>query len=120
MREHGDEGIKSGNKREIVFGSKVNPVGFSETDVNLLGENPDRKVGEVYKDRSLLMLGGGKDSIVAAEILKEKKKDFTAFVVNDYPIQKEIIKLLDAGSIIVKREIDPKLLEFNNLNLKTI
>lgn len=65
------------------------------------------------RDRSLLMLGGGKDSIVAAELLKERKKDFTTFVVNDYTIQKEIIKLLGVDSIIVQREIDPKLLELN-------
>ncbi len=65
------------------------------------------------KDRSLLMLGGGKDSIVSAELLKEKGKDFTAFVVNDHPLQKEIIKLLGVNSIIIKREIDPKLLILN-------
>ena len=48
MRKRGDEGRKSGNKREIVFGEKGNSVGFSEADVNLIAENPDRKVGEVY------------------------------------------------------------------------
>lgn len=76
--------------------------------------NPPRGSSTVNfsrKDRSLLMLGGGKDSIVAAELLKAKKKKFTAFVVNDYPLQKEIIKLLAVDSIIVKREIDPKLLK---------
>lgn len=65
------------------------------------------------KDRMLLMLGGGKDSIVSAELLKENKKDFTAFVINDYPLQQEIVKLIGVDSIIVKREIDPKLLKIN-------
>jgi len=65
------------------------------------------------KDRSLLMLGGGKDSIVSAELLKENKKEFTAFVVNDYSLQQEIIKLIGVGAITIKREIDQKLLELN-------
>lgn len=65
------------------------------------------------KDRSLLMLGGGKDSIVSAELLKEHKKDYTGFVVNDHPLQKEIINLSGVDSITVQREIDPKLLELN-------
>ena len=66
---------------------------------------------KTFKDRSFLMLGGGKDSIVAAELLKRDKKTFTAFVINDYSIQKELIKLLGVDSIIVQRKIDPKLLE---------
>lgn len=67
------------------------------------------------RDRSLLMVGGGKDSIVSAEFLKANKKDFTAFVVNDYPIQKKIIKLLGVNSITVKRKIDKKLLKLKKL-----
>ena len=66
------------------------------------------------KDRSLLLFGGGKDSIVAAELLKGKKKDFTSFVVNDYSLQKEVIKVLGRDAIIVTREIDPKLLQLKN------
>jgi 7-cyano-7-deazaguanine synthase in queuosine biosynthesis len=60
-------------------------------------------------DRLLLMIGGGKDSIVSAEWLKENNKKFTAFVINDYPLQKEVIKILGVDSVVVKREIDQKL-----------
>ncbi len=64
-------------------------------------------------DRALVGIGGGKDSIVAAEMLKFLGKPFSGFVVNSHPIQDKVAKLLGADLIIVKREIDPKLLELN-------
>ncbi len=65
------------------------------------------------EDRSLLPIGGGKDSIVAAELLKTHKKPFTAFTVNSSTVQEETIKLLKTDDIIIKRILDPKLLELN-------
>lgn len=65
------------------------------------------------EERSLVGIGGGKDSIVTAELLKSHKKQFSGFVVNSRPIQEEITKLLGVDLIKVNREIDPKLLELN-------
>ncbi len=65
------------------------------------------------KDRSLLGIGGGKDSIVAGELLKKLEKNFNAFVVNSNPIMEQAIQLLGVDSVIVKREFDPLLFDFN-------
>lgn len=65
------------------------------------------------KHRSLLLFGGGKDSLVSAELLKSMKKDFTFFALatnNQIANQK---KIMPKGSIIVERRIDPQLFELN-------
>ncbi|MEK7575257.1 MAG: endonuclease domain-containing protein [Patescibacteria group bacterium] len=63
--------------------------------------------------RSLVLWGGGKDSIVTAELFKKEKKDFDLFSLNDYSIQRETAKIAGKDLLIFKREIDPLLLELN-------
>jgi len=96
---------------EFFYRNNINFKGLIEFPYTN-GTNAEPVVFE-RQNRSLLMLGGGKDSIVAGELLKEKKKEFSAFVVNDYSLQKEVVQLLNVGEIIVKRTVDPKLFDFN-------
>ncbi|HAL50149.1 MAG: hypothetical protein UU40_C0001G0022 [Candidatus Uhrbacteria bacterium GW2011_GWD2_41_121] len=66
------------------------------------------------QDRCLLGIGGGKDSIVAAELLKENKHDFSSFLVETQrqdPICEKVIKTIGKPSIKIKRVLDPKLFE---------
>ncbi len=63
--------------------------------------------------RSLLLFGGGKDSIVSAELLKTAKKRWTFFVLNEYPVQKKLIQKMKAKAIVFERTIDPQLLKLN-------
>ena len=65
------------------------------------------------QDRALLGIGGGKDSIVSGELLKQYAKPFTSFVINQHPIRDEIIAVLGGGAITVSRKIDPQLFELN-------
>lgn len=65
------------------------------------------------KDRSLLGLGGGKDSIVAAELLRGQSKDFGLFTVGTSQIQDEVAKAIGKNPIFIKRELDPKLFDLN-------
>lgn len=65
------------------------------------------------RDRSLVGIGGGKDSIVAGELLKKHGKEFTAFVNNDHPIRDEVVAMMQIGKISVKHVLDPLLLELN-------
>jgi len=65
------------------------------------------------KDRSLVGIGGGKDSIVTAELLKKHNKPFTSFVVNTHPIREEVIELISCSSLTVKRIFDPQLFELS-------
>ncbi|MCX6798050.1 MAG: UDP-N-acetylmuramoyl-L-alanine--D-glutamate ligase [Candidatus Falkowbacteria bacterium] len=69
------------------------------------------------KDRCLCGTGGGKDSCVAAERLKELGHEFTLISLNDSNIQKETAKIIGAPRLIIKRTIDPKLLELNKLGV---
>jgi len=62
------------------------------------------------KNKTLVPLGGGKDSIVSLELLKNS----TAFVLNPNKAQKQILKIAkQKNPIIVERTIDPKLLQLN-------
>lgn len=68
------------------------------------------------KDRSLLMLGGGKDSIIAAEVLNRHKKSLTPLIINSHFVHKAIVNLIGIDPVIIKREVDPKLLEIKMNN----
>ena len=66
------------------------------------------------KNRFLVPVGGGKDSIVTLEILKKTKKELSSFSLNPTDAALKIIKIAGCkNQIIARREIDPKLLELN-------
>lgn len=69
---------------------------------------------KLKKDKFLIAMGEGKDSIVTLELLKKKKLDLNCFVVNPNKIHFKILKKASiTNPIIVERKIDPKLLELN-------
>lgn len=59
------------------------------------------------------MLGGGKDSIVAGELLKKRKKRFALYTLNPVPLHKKVGKLLGGEIISLQRTLDPKLMRLN-------
>lgn len=62
----------------------------------------------------LLPIGGGKDAIVAYEILKNAKQRIQPFVLNPKRAQKIILEITgERDPIIVERTIDPTLLALN-------
>ncbi len=68
----------------------------------------------LLKKRFLVPLGGGKDSIVTLEFLKEAKKEIRYFSLNPNIAVERIMKIAGGPKpIIVRRQIDPKLLELN-------
>ncbi|MDP2649698.1 MAG: hypothetical protein Q8P10_02540 [bacterium] len=74
----------------------------------------DNGAKSVQANRSLLLFGGGKDSIISAEFLKEQKKDFELFVFgNGSKIQEDVARKIGKEPIVIKREIDFKLFELN-------
>lgn len=76
-------------------------------------KNAQNPVSFPRKDRALLGLGGGKDSIVAAEILKAQSKDFDLFTVGTSKIQDEVASAIGGKPIVIKRELDSKLFDLN-------
>lgn len=69
------------------------------------------------KDRSLVGIGGGKDSIVTAELLKKAGKDFATVIVETqkpHQISTAVAQLIGKDNLVIKRQVDPKLFELNN------
>ena len=63
------------------------------------------------KNRVLVPIGGGKDSVVTLELLKKDKNNIICFTGEK---QRKIIEISGCkNSIIIEREIDKKLLELN-------
>jgi len=66
------------------------------------------------KNRYLVPVGGGKDSIVTLELLKRKNKEINGFLVNPTKAAKEVLKVAKIKNpIVIERKIDPTLLKLN-------
>lgn len=65
------------------------------------------------QDKSLLQLGGGKDSIVSAEVLKKAHKDFTLVSLDARDIHRKVAEIIGAPLMEITREIDSKLYALN-------
>ncbi len=66
------------------------------------------------KQRALVGIGGGKDSIVVAELMKTAGEKFSSFVVETEkgsPIIDGVIKTLGGDKLIIKRKLDPKIFQ---------
>lgn len=69
---------------------------------------------EKLKNRVLVPVGGGKDSIVTLGKLKQRKKEINGFVVNPTKAVKDVLKVAGIKKpIVVERKIDPVLLKLN-------
>ncbi len=96
---------------EFYYKNKIDFRGLVSFPVS-----PDVVSGPVRiapQNRSLVGIGGGKDSIVAAELLKQEQKALTGFMLNPHPAQNNIVKLLGIEALSMQREIDPQLFDLN-------
>lgn len=68
------------------------------------------------KNRSLVGIGGGKDSILTAELLKKNNKDFSTLIIDtqhEHTIIHEIAKRIGKDTIVINRVVDPKIFDLN-------
>ncbi|AKM84222.1 TPA: UDP-N-acetylmuramoyl-L-alanine--D-glutamate ligase [Candidatus Campbellbacteria bacterium] len=71
------------------------------------------------RESVLLPIGGGKDSIVSAEILREKGFDFTWFAIEPNKATKQVIKTSKNNKkIFLGRDVQKNFKEITNLNKK--
>lgn len=72
-----------------------------------------RQLNDAKRNGFLVGIGGGKDSIVSVEILKEQKKEITGFILDSQntppQIQIDVAKTMEIDYLIVKRQLDPQL-----------
>lgn len=69
-------------------------------------------------NRSLIGVGGGKDSLVAYELLKQINHEMTGLVINtqrEHALIDNVIQVMNIGALKVKRIIDPLLFDQNKL-----
>lgn len=92
-------------------------VKFPYIDTSVISVNPPAGGGNLENrspDNSgmtLLPVGGGKDSIVSAELLKKENRDFTCFTLNGGVLQNEVIHAIGAKNINVVRKLDSQLFD---------
>lgn len=72
------------------------------------------QVGNLNKNRILVPIGGGKDSIVTLEVLKKMKKELVLFSLNPTETSKKVIGISgEKKTIFAERKFDKKLFELN-------
>lgn len=98
---------------EFCFKNKISPNDIIKFPYDENLKPSSFKVN--LKDRVILPIGGGKDSILSANILKHLKKDVTACVMNTHPLIEECIRILELPSIHIKRALSPNIFELNKL-----
>ena len=95
-----------------------NKINFKKQNFLKICLRPDLKHFQAFKgkfrNRYLVPVGGGKDSIVTLEVLKKQRKKIGCFIVNPTKSAKNVLKVAKIKkTIIVERKIDPALLKLN-------
>lgn len=95
---------------EFFYQNKIDPLVLVEfpygKDVKMNSFHLERK------EKILVGIGGGKDSIVAGELLKENGKDITALLIETQkgsPISKKIVEVMGVPSLKIERYLDEKI-----------
>src|SRR3989344_1362524 len=97
---------------EFIFKNNLDPNRIAKFPFD--AKIKDEKNELLSINRSLVAIGGGKDSIVSIELLQQAKHDITGFVVetqHSSSIKNETIKKAGIPSLKIKRTIDPRLFE---------
>ena len=75
---------------------------------------PAQAVSWPRREKALVGIGGGKDSIVVAELMKQAGQRFSSFVMETEkgsPIINKVIKVLGGDKLIIKRQLDQKIFD---------
>ncbi len=66
-----------------------------------------------FKDRALILFGGGKDSLVTYDIIKKSGEETMFFDFGRFNLHDAMADKLNTSRIVVERTIDPLLIELN-------
>jgi hypothetical protein len=97
-----------------------NSIDFTPDRFVTIVPNPDGRVYTPFADplpsRSLLTIGGGRDSALAAALLGEAGQAFTCMMLNPSSAAEKIARsVTPSDPVIIRRAICPKLLELNRI-----
>lgn len=96
---------------EFFYENKIDFRGLIQFPYSL--EKEIKLISVNRQDRCLLPIGGGKDSIVSVELLKQHKIDCDLLVVGESQIQTDVCLQINKKQIVIRRELDPKLFGLN-------
>jgi hypothetical protein len=96
----------------------VNRIDFRAPDFVRITVDPAAEQSEIFdgalSDRSLVMASGGKDSALTLQLMQQAGASFNCLMLNPLPAASALVAAASCLSpIIVKRTIDPRLLELN-------
>jgi hypothetical protein len=99
----------------MVQFSYENKLKFLKPDIETKNKKPADfpVIKQKFKDRYLVPMGGGKDSVVTLELLRAGGKDTATFELNPADNLRPLMAIAGGRNIIVERIIDKKLIELN-------
>lgn len=96
---------------EFFYRNTINPKNIIHFPSSHVDESP--VISFPRKPRSLVLLGGGKDSIVSAQLFKEYEKPFAFCTVNGTKIQTSLARIFTIPVINVEHRLDEQVLRLN-------
>lgn len=99
---------------EFFYRNQLNSKNLIKFPFAKKSEMPKEITEFPRKERALLGIGGGKDSIVAAEILKENKINFDSLLIEtqkESSIASAVVEEIGAGKLVIKRQLDEKIFQ---------
>ncbi len=97
---------------EFFYRNNIDPTGLIEFPFD--SELEVRSVEFKRKKRILMGIGGGKDSIVVGELLKEQGEDITALLVETQrssPISEKVVQEMEVPQLKIERFLDEKIFQ---------
>jgi len=95
---------------EFFYQNEISPHG----KINFPSSDRETTSVSIKKlEGSLVAFGGGKDSIVTAEILKSESEGFKTFCIGNFPNLHKAAAKLGVENLQIRRELSPTLFELN-------
>ncbi len=97
----------------------TNEIDFTGDDFLTIVSTADRDSSQTrhettLQDRTLLPIGGGKDSTVALEVFKNTNETILPWALNPIPASERVVATSETGPLLsAQRRIDPTLLQLN-------
>jgi len=95
---------------EFFYQNKINPKELIKFPHQ---KNYHPKNIKLNLNKILVPLGGGKDSVLTCEILKQNKFDFDLISLRKFNTTSKVAKTIDKKLFIINRKIDPKFFKIN-------
>lgn len=100
---------------EFFYRNTIDYRNLVQFPANEIGIKP---VSITTTNHLLVPIGGGKDSIVTIELLKNRQETFDAFAINPHPLMRDITETAGQRLIEVKRILDPKMFNDSSSSAK--